>query len=104
MLCFDTCLQSHVALSKFDTNPPEEVIGRCAAGEDPDEVVGDYLVAAIDRENDGVLFELHRIRFKDDFDFPGTNAVFDPFRIPFLDATETLLPIGEGDVVATLIC
>ena len=70
LFCLFARLYSHVADSKVDADLPQEVIGRGTAGKDPYKVVGGFLHAAVDRENDGIRFEFYRIRFKQDFDFP----------------------------------
>ena len=80
------CLRSHVAHAELHADLLEECVGRLAAGEDPDVIVGNFLRRAVDIENDRVRFELHGRGIEHDFDFALAHAICNALRVAFLDA------------------
>ena len=60
--------EGDVALAEADSNLLQECSGRRASGEDPDKVVGDFLLLAGNVKDDGIRLKLDRIRVEDDVD------------------------------------
>jgi hypothetical protein len=96
-------LENQIAHSEPHANFLEEVVRGHTAGKDPDKIVGNLLRCAADVQDDGVRFELDRIRVEKHFDFTPAHAVCDAQRVPLLDPAKTVFAIRKRDLVAMLV-
>src|SRR5437588_484607 len=103
LFCLFATSRCEVLVAKPDADLFQECRGRLAAGKDPNEVVGDLLLFAIDFQNHGIFFEFRGNGVENDLDFALADGFLDAPGIALLDAAEGFFTIGEGDLIANLV-
>src|SRR5579864_2345314 len=98
-----TSFRGHVEHAEMDTDLLKKIIGRNAARENPDVVVGDLLRLAFYLKDDTFRLDLHGRGLEQHLDLLLANALLDSLGIPLLDAVEGCLPVRESDLVALLV-